>query len=351
MKLSVSLRKRFPGFDLSFDFTTRGKRVGIFGRSGSGKSTLVHMLAGLVQPDSGVVELDGETLFDSESSFSVPPEQRRIGVVFQQAHLFPHMNVRRNLLYGYRRTPARQRQIEPGALIDVLDLGNLLARNVNTLSGGERQRVALGRAMLSSPRLLLMDEPLSSLDEGLKYKIIPYLSAVFEQFQVPVMLISHSTNEIRLMTEDVLVVHKGRVTEQIDPETLARQRLGRRPAGYINLLKLKDVNSQTGLSSFEWESNRLLLSPVLGSEPGLFELSSKDIMLFKKHPEAISARNLLSCRVGEVFDMEGRCGVELNCNDGRLIAQVAPQAIKDLEILPGREVFAAIKSSAFRRLY
>lgn len=351
MKLSVSLEKRFSGFDCSFEFATHANRVGVFGRSGSGKSTLVHMLAGLVQPDSGVIELDGRVLFDSKASLSVPTEQRRIGVVFQQAHLFPHMSARRNLLYGYRRTPVSQRQIEPEALIKVLNLEDLLERNVNNLSGGERQRVALGRAVLSSPRLLLMDEPLSALDEGLKSLVIPYLTAVFDEFQVPVLLVSHSTNEIRLMTDEVIVVHKGRVSEQIDPETLARQRLGRRRAGYINLLKLQDAKPQDGLYSFCWESNRLLLSTGLGAEPGMFELSSKDIILFKKHPEATSARNLLPCRVGEVFDMEGRFGVELHCNEGQLIAEVAQKAIADLDIVTGREVFAVIKSSAFRRLY
>ncbi len=351
MKLSVSLQKRFSDFDCSFDFTTHANRVGIFGGSGSGKSTLVHMLAGLVQPDSGVIELDGKVLFDSKATISVPTERRRIGVVFQQAHLFPHMSALSNLLYGYRRTPATQRQIKPEALIKVLNLEDLLERNVNTLSGGERQRVALGRAVLSSPRLLLMDEPLSSLDEGLKFQIIPYLLAVFKDFQVPVLLVSHSTNEIRLMTEEVIVVHKGRVSEQIDPETLARQRMGRRRAGYINLFNLQEAKPQDGLLAFDWEGNRLLLSSGLGPEPGMFELSSKDIMLFKKHPEATSARNLIPCRVGGIFDMEGRSGVELHCNKGQLIAQVAQKAIEDLDIVPGREIFAAIKSSAFRRLY
>ena len=122
MKLTVSLQKGYPGFDLSLDFTTRASRVGIFGKSGSGKSTLVHMLAGLIQPDQGFIELDGEILLDTKSSKSVPPEQRRIGVVFQQAHLFPHMSARRNLLYGYRRTPISQRKIEPEALFEVLNL-------------------------------------------------------------------------------------------------------------------------------------------------------------------------------------------------------------------------------------
>ncbi len=351
MKLSVSLQKQFPGFDVSFDFTTRANRVGVFGGSGCGKSTLVHMLAGLVKPDSGIIELDGETLYDSKARKSIPPEQRRIGVVFQQAHLFPHMSAKRNLLYGYRRTPVRQRQIEPEALIKVLNLERLLERNVGNLSGGERQRVALARAVLSSPRLLLMDEPLSALDEGLKNQVIPYLLAVFEEFQVPVLLVSHSTNEIRLMTEEVVVVHKGRVTEQVDPETLALQRMGRRRAGYINLLKLEEAKPQDGLLSFGWESNRLLLSSGLGAAPGMFELSSKDIMLFKKHPEATSARNLLPCRVGKIYNEEGRFGVELLCNEGRLIAQVAQKAIEDLDIVPGREIFAVIKSSAFRRLY
>jgi molybdate transport system ATP-binding protein len=350
MKLAVSLRKRLGDFTLAVDFTTHADRVGIFGRSGSGKSTLAHLLAGLISPDQGRIELDGELLYCSDQRICRPPERRRIAVVFQHAHLFPHMCVRRNLLYGYNRTPARLRKIEPRDLIEVLDLGDLLDRRVEALSGGERQRVALGRAVLASPRLLVMDEPLSALDEALKYQIIPYLTAISERFAVPTLLISHSMNEMRLMTDEVIVLHKGEVSAQTSPEELARQRMGWARAGYINLLKLADPMEMDGLYSYRWNGSRLLIGTG-GPGEALFELSSKDIMLFRGRPEAISARNLLRCEAVGTFELDGRVGVELACGSERLIAQVVKGAAEELEITPGSEIYAVIKASAFRRLY
>jgi molybdate transport system ATP-binding protein len=350
MNLHVSLRKNFAGFELAAEFSTASDRVGVFGRSGSGKSTLVHLLAGLGTADRGVIELDDEILYCSEKRINVPPEQRRIAVVFQQAHLFPHLSVRRNLLYGYRRTPAALRRIDPAALIEVLDLGELLPRGANTLSGGERQRVALGRAVLASPRLLLMDEPLSALDEGLKYQIIPYLRAVFEGFRIPFLFISHSMNEMRLMTDEVLVLHRGEVSAQTTPDALARERMSWAKAGYINLLKLSDPMPDGDLYAYRFGDSRLLM---WSGAPGqsVFELSSKDIMLFRGRPEAISARNLLRCQVAAVTDLENRVGVELDCGGERLVATVVRQAAEELGVRPGAEIYAVIKASAFRRLY
>ncbi len=350
MILSVSLTKSYGDFSLKADFSTAADRVGIFGRSGSGKSTLVDMIAGLVEPDAGRIKLDGEILYDSRQKISLSPEKRRIAVVFQHAHLFPHMNVRRNLFYGYRRTPKAQRKIDPEALIGVLDLGGLLSRNVATLSGGERQRVALGRAVLASPRLLIMDEPLSALDEALKYQIIPYLSAVLEEFGIPALFISHSMNEMRLMTEEVVVVHRGRISGQLPPEDLARQRMGWAKAGYINLIRLADPVEDDGLFAYRWNGSRLLTASG-GPGKALFELSSKDIMLFKGQPEAVSARNLLKCEAVDCFEMDGRIGVELKCGGERLVAQVMKKAAEELNIRPGNEIYALIKASAFRRLY
>lgn len=350
MNLYVSLQKKFEGFELAAEFSTARDRVGIFGRSGSGKSTLVHLLAGLILPDRGSIELDDDILYCSEKRINVPPEQRRLAVVFQQAHLFPHLNVRRNLLYGYRRTPAALRRIDPAALIEVLDLGELLQRGTNSLSGGERQRVALGRAVLASPRLLLMDEPLSALDEGLKYQIIPYLRAVFEEFRIPFLFISHSMNEMRLMTDEVVVLHRGEVSAQTTPDALARERMSWAKAGYINLLKLSDPTPEGDLFAYRFGDSRLLMwSGAPG--PSVFELSSKDIMLFKGRPEAISARNLLRCRVEAVSDLENRVGVELDCGGERLIATVVRQAAEELGVRTGAEIYAVIKASAFRKLY
>lgn len=350
MKLAVTLQKGYRGFDLDADFDSDSSRLGVFGRSGSGKSTLVHMLAGLIEPDRGRIDLDGETLYCSERRISMSPERRRIAVVFQMGHLFPHMSVERNLLYGWRRTPATLRQVDPAALIEALDLSALLGRVPGNLSGGERQRVALGRAVLASPRLLLMDEPLSALDEGLKYQILPYLQTVFEQFDLPFLFISHSMNEMRLLADEVVVLHRGRVSDQTSPDELARKRMGWAKAGYINLLKLAGARRQEGLFAYRWGGTELLMWAG-GEGESVFELSSKDIMLFKGRPEAISARNLLRCRVRSVFDLENRVGVELECGGETLVAQMVTSAARELDVRAGEAVYAIIKASAFRRLY
>lgn len=351
MKLEVALQKRLGEFRFDATFNVEGSRVGIFGKSGSGKSTLVSLLAGLQRPDGGRICLDGETLYDSQRRICAPPERRRIGVVFQHAHLFPHLNVRRNLLYGYQRIPAAERKIDPAALCAVLGIEPLLERGVTTLSGGERQRVALGRAMLACPRLILMDEPLTGLDEGLKYQILPYLKAVFAEFGIPLLFISHSLNEMRLMTEEVLVFEQGRLAAQTSAEALARRLMGTSQVGYINLLTLRRPRLLDDLWEYDWGSSSLVLSEDARAEEALFEISSKDITLFKRHPEASSARNILHCRVAGLFETGNRIGVELDCGGQTLISQVVHDAARTLDIQPGRELFAIIKASAFRRLY
>ena len=180
-------------------------------------------------------------------------------MVFQHAHLFPHLSVRRNLLYGYRRIPKAERRIDPGALCEILDLERLMGRDVTTLSGGERQRVALGRAVLACPRLLLMDEPLTGLDEGLKFQIIPYLKKVFAEFEIPLLFISHSLNEMRLMTEEVLEFALGRLCGRTTADELALRRMGSSQVGFINLLELRDPRPHQGLYSYRWGRGRLSL--------------------------------------------------------------------------------------------
>ena len=351
MQLSMTVKKRFGIFNLSADFSISGERVGVFGVSGSGKSSLVNMLAGLLEPDSGEIILNGEYLLSSARGINIRPERRRIGMVFQQHCLFPHLSVRNNLLYGFKRCPAEFRTIDFNALVDVLKLEGLLERSITNLSGGEKQRVALGRAILANPRLLLMDEPLSALDDSLRFQIIPYLRGVSEQFGIPYLFISHSLVEMRLMTDTVLAFEKGAMTGQTSSEQLARDRMGQSSVGYINLLKLDGMTERDGMCAYRWGETELLLSAGnSGTVAGLFELSSKDIILFKRHPEAISARNLLQCTVAGMFESGSKIGVELKCGDGVLVAEIVEDAAKELGIEKGVTVFAAIKASAFRRL-
>lgn len=351
MELRVAVHKSFDAFCLDTDFTIQGEEFGIFGPSGSGKSTLVGLMAGLMQPDRGSIVLDGTPLFDDRSGANIPPERRRIGIVFQHPNLFPHLDVRKNLLYGLRRCAPEHRRIDFDSLVHVLQLEHLLERGVNNLSGGEKQRVAIGRAVLSNPRLLLMDEPLSALDDSLRFQIITYLKSVCRAFCIPYLFISHSLLEMRLMADQVLSVADGRVAAQTTTEQLARSRMGSSPVGYINILRLGEMREREGLCAYQWDGGELLLS--LGNRDttnGIFELSSKDIILFKRHPEAVSARNLLECIVVSLFESGTKMGVELACANGRLIAEIVPDAARELGIEAGSVVYAAIKASAFRRL-
>lgn len=351
MLLEVDVEKRFQDFTCTFEFRLTTEKCGVFGPSGNGKSTLMYMISGLLRPDRGKIKLNGATLFDKDKGINLPPEARRIGVVFQHAHLFPHMSVEKNLFYGRKRIPERERTIDPNLLIAILQLDQLLDRRVSNLSGGERQRVALGRTILASPHLILLDEPLTGLDNTLKYQIIPQLKRVLEEFSIPMLFISHSLQEMRMMTEEVLVLKNGKIDELILTEDLARTSLGSGGRGYTNLLQLDSPEDSGRLLSYRWGHLPLILLKTKNSGPGQFSLNSRDILLFKNHPAATSARNMLSCTVIKTYETEWLSGVELDCDGNTLIAEIVPQSLEEMGIKPGCELVAVFKASAFERLW
>jgi molybdate transport system ATP-binding protein len=357
MLLEVDVAKNFPDFQCRATFTLTTEKCGVFGPSGSGKSTLMHLMAGLLRPDSGFIRLNGTTLFDSERKINLPPEMRRVGVVFQHACLFPHMSVKKNLFYGMKRIPRQERSIDPEHLIGILQVEPLLNRDVGKLSGGERQRVALGRTILACPQLILLDEPLSGLDGTLKYQIIPHLQQVFAEFSIPMLFISHSLQELRMMTEEVLVMRQGRLEQQLPTEELARTSFGTGGQGYTNLLYIEAMRDLGELLSCRWGGVQLMLVKTQDQRPGQFSLNGRDVLLFKKHPEATSARNMLACIVRRIYQTDWLVGVELDCQGSQgsqgntLIAEIVPQSVEELDIRPGSEVVAVFKASAFRRLY
>lgn len=201
-----------------------------------------------------------------------------------------------------------------------------MERGGNNLSGGEKQRVALGRAILPDPLLLLMDEPLSALDDTLKFQIMHYLKRASERFGIRYLFISHSMLEIRLMTDQVLAMAGGRAVGYTTPEELARERMGQSLVGYINLLQIEKLRRLGGLYVYRWGMEELFVSAGDDWEMGLFELSSRDIILFTRHPEAVSAKNLLKCTVVDTFPSGNKVGVELKCGHETLIAEVVVQA-------------------------
>ncbi|MEN8141832.1 MAG: molybdenum ABC transporter ATP-binding protein [Thermodesulfobacteriota bacterium] len=351
MELEVELNKKIGDFSMEAKFSLSGDKHGVFGPSGSGKSTLMSLLAGLAEPDQGRIILDGQVLFDGQQKINRPPAQRRMGVVFQHSHLFPHLTVKKNLLYGWQRTKPADRRGSPGEVIEALELEPLLVRDVTTLSGGERQRVALGRTLLSCPRLILLDEPLTGLDQEMKLQIIPYLKTALAQFAIPFLFISHSLEEIRLLTDNVLLLG-GSEVEQLAPEELARRHfLGNSRRGYANLLHLGEPTAHGDLWRYNWQGAQLILTEPGGQGDTIFELGAKDITLFKRHPEATSARNMLDCQVTDLWRDGNRVGVELAVAGGRLVSQIVPDSARELGVCKGAKIVAVIKASAFRKLY
>lgn len=351
MHLDIQLNKTIGDFQLDAACILSNHRTGIFGPSGSGKSTFMNLLAGLSTADSGHIRLDDQLFFDSGQKINIRPEQRRIGVVFQHAHLFPHMSVHRNVLYGYKRTRPENRRIVPDDLYDMLGIHSLMKRSVDTLSGGERQRVALARTVLTCPRLILMDEPLSGLDERHKFQIIPYLNRVFSEFGIPLLFISHSILEMRMMTDEVLVIDSGEIKQQTTTESLARSSWDGWHKGYVNLLSLGPPVRRNDLFAYKWGDTTLILTEHGRNPENLFELDAREILLFKRHPEATSARNLLECQVRQIYTSGNRVRVELECAGKHLIAQIVPESIRELGIQEGCKVVAAVKASAFKRLF
>jgi molybdate transport system ATP-binding protein len=212
MSLEVRARTRLGDFTLDAAFTTDGKITAIFGPSGAGKTSLINVVAGLIKPEDGYVAVDHTVLLDTTRGIDVPAHKRRIGYVFQESRLFPHLTVKQNLLYGRWFAPRDLRRTSFDEVIELLDLGSLLHRGTRQLSGGEKQRVAIGRALLASPRLLLLDEPLSSLDEKRKQEVMPFLERLRDHARMPIVYVSHAVTEIERLANEVVFMDAGRVT-------------------------------------------------------------------------------------------------------------------------------------------
>jgi molybdate transport system ATP-binding protein len=209
--LRVDITRQLGEFSLEASFESQGRVTGLFGASGAGKTSLINIIAGLLRPDRGSVALDGETLDDTSTRIHVPAHKRRIGYVFQDARLFPHLNVRQNLDYGRRMNRLAVDPAQFKRITELLDISELLDRRPGQLSGGERQRVALGRALLSKPRLLLLDEPLGALDDARKMEILPYLVRLRDE-GIPMVYVSHDAAELRQLATQIVMLQRGRVT-------------------------------------------------------------------------------------------------------------------------------------------
>jgi len=356
--LQVAIRRRLGRFSLDVAIEAPAPGVtALFGRSGSGKTSIIQAVAGLLRPESGRIAVGGTVLFDSALGIDLAPEKRRIGYVFQDARLFPHLSVARNLAYGLNRAPKTERAIGFDQVVGLLGIAALLDRRPRALSGGERQRVALGRALLAQPRLLLMDEPLAALDADRKAEVLPYLEALHERLALPILYVTHAMEEVGRLADTLVVVEAGRVLASGPlAEVLSRADLPSL-AGHDEALNvLRTVVGahlpERGLTRLDFDGGTLLL-PRLDRPPGTalrVRIAARDIILATRRPEAISLRNILE---GQVRNLgQGRGGavlVGLMLGQTPLIARITQDAAQDLGLVPGMPVFVLVKSVAVDR--
>jgi molybdate transport system ATP-binding protein len=357
--LSVQVRVPLGRFDLDVDFTTTRRVTGVFGVSGAGKTTLLETVAGLRRGARGVVRFGDETWLDSARGVRVPPERRGVGYVPQDSLLFPHLDVRGNLRAGQGR--AMRNGHGPDAAFDsvvrVLELEPLLGRAVRTLSGGERQRVALGRALCSGPRLLLLDEPLASLDAALRRRVLPFLARVQERFGLPILLVSHDPVEVQALCDDLVVLREGRVVARGEPRAvLARPDVFplAEHEGFQNVLPAVVVETRgetTRVRLGDGRDGPALTIPRSALPPGgrlLVGIPADEVMLALEPPAGVSARNAVPARVESVETAGAFHLVSARVSPGAppLVAEVTADALAELAIGPGTELFLLLKTSA-----
>jgi molybdate transport system ATP-binding protein len=352
--LDVALRKRLGNFVLDAAFAApAGGVTALFGSSGSGKSTIVNAIAGLLRPDAGHIRVGETSFFDAEAGIDQLPRRRRVGYVFQEARLFPHMRVRDNLLYGYRRAPNTDRRIGFEAVVELLGIEAFLARRPFTLSGGERQRVALGRALLAQPRLLLMDEPMAALDVGRKAEILPYIERLRDELRLPIVYVSHSVEEVARLADTLVVLEQGRVAAAGDVASVMAQ-LDLFPpdspyeAGAVVPVEVAAHDASFGLTTLAFAGGKVVVPRVeraLGA-PLRIRIRARDVMLALARPVDLSAINVLPAVVGDMRQAGCHADVQIAIGATRLVARITRQSAIRLALSPGKPVFAVIKSVA-----
>ncbi|MFZ1989448.1 MAG: molybdenum ABC transporter ATP-binding protein [Alphaproteobacteria bacterium] len=350
MTLEVRVKHQFAGFALDVDFSTGRGVTAIFGPSGSGKTTIINAVAGLFHPRACRIVVDGEVLADIVAQRFVPPRLRRMGYVFQDSRLFPHLSVRDNLAYGSKRSTKPATRAELDSVISLLGLDGLLARRPRNLSGGEKQRVALGRALLSSPRLLLLDEPLAALGQAMKDEILPYLVRLRDEAKVPMLYVSHSVDEVARIADELVLLEAGHVTAQGSVFDLFSSLSPAAEAladGAIIEARVAKHLPEEQLSELAF-GNAQLLVPAVPNAAGSsvrIRILSRDITIALDPPGRISANNVLAVTVGEIrIVAAGEADVQLLAGDARLVARITRYSLGRLALAPGMKVYAIIKS-------
>jgi molybdate transport system ATP-binding protein len=353
--LSVRLARRRGAFalDVAFEAPTPGV-VALFGASGSGKTTLIELLSGLLRPDAGRIEVDGAELFEA-GRVDLAPERRAIGVVFQDPRLFPHRSVRGNLRYGERRAGRRAASATFAEVVDLLGLSPLLDRRPHQLSGGERQRVAIGRALLSRPRLLLLDEPLASIDRARRQEVLPYLEQLRDHFRIPIVYASHQFEEVLRLATHVLLIADGRVAAQGDVASVSRDAalrtlLGPDATGAVIEGAVERVDAH-GVARVRIGAG-WIATPAPRAVAGArvrVQVRASEVVVATEAPRGVAHDNVLEGTItGISGDGPGTAIAEVEVGEARLLARVSTESCAELGLAAGRRVWLVVSAAAVR---
>lgn len=361
MTVDINIRHNFGDFQLNVEFEAPPGVTALFGRSGAGKTSVINAVAGLLTPEEGRISLNGDALLDTERGLNTPAHRRHIGYVFQEARLFPHMKVRHNLKFGQwfkrHQHPATEQAADEARIIELLGLEPFLERRPASLSGGERQRVAIGRALLTRPRLLLLDEPLAALDMPRKAEILPYLEKLRDELNIPMLYVSHAVSEVARLATTIITLEKGRITmagpaAELLSDPGAFPAFGREEAGAFLKAKLVSTDAADGLSTLSFTGGTLTAPEIqapIGTELRV-RIRAKDIILAKSPPEGTSALNILPATIMRIGDQSGPIvDVSIRCGEELLLARITRRSLNMLQLAPGTHCFALLKSITLTR--
>ena len=349
ISLDISVRRGDFALNAAFEAPSNGI-VALFGTSGSGKTTVINAIAGLIRPDSGHISVAGHVLFDSEAGIDLPTAGRRLGYVFQEGRLFPHMSVRRNLLYGRREDSGASPTLSEA--VELLGLEHLLNRRPGSLSGGERQRVAIGRALLANPRILLMDEPLASLDGARRAEILPYLAKLRGALDIPIVYVTHQMDEIIQLADTMVLIDDGMVTASGSVESLTSRLdlaplTGRQDAGAVLACKVTEPDTEYGLSRLEFTGGALWASAVdlpVGTAIRV-RVGARDVAIALTPPKDVSMLNVIEATITEIGEPSGaQVDIRLLAGEDVLWARLTRRSVAELRLRTGMRVHAMIKS-------
>jgi molybdate transport system ATP-binding protein len=357
MRIEIDVEKRLGGFALKASFAGDAPVTALFGRSGCGKSSVLNLVAGLLRPERGRIAVGERVLFDSAAGVDVPAGKRRVGYVFQEGLLLPHLSVRQNLLYGRFFTPAAERWAELDKIVALLDLAPLLERRPHRLSGGEKQRVAIGRALLASPRLLLMDEPLASLDAGRRGEILYYIERLRDEVGLPILYVSHEIEEVVRLADQLVLLSGGSVAaagpvHELMARLELRRLIGRYEGGAVIEAKVAAQDLDSGLARLAFAGGELMVPDVdaLVGETLRVRVRARDVSIALERPRDISVLNCFAGRVVEVGAEPGSSiDVRIDVAGTVILARITRHSASRLRLAPGAEVWALVKAVSLDR--